>query len=158
MRPADLQALIDRFGALVEAWPAAQRRAAHQLLATSECARIMLAQAKAMEQALRCRPGGNDGISPQRIERVVAATIAKAATMRQARAPVPVRSWPEFRRRLAATEDVWLRCVLAIAAGVLLGLVVGHSSLDVMPASVAQNDAALASLLDAFPGTRWFGS
>ena len=159
MDSAELSTLIDTYGAAVDAWPLAARRAAGDLLAASPDARAMLARAVAMERALRRPPAGEEDISSGRVERVIALAMAQAKMQARTMPDVASRPWPlaGVLGWLSGVGDGWLRYAMPMALGAVLGILVGHVSVD--RAAVVQTDGVgLTALLEAFHTEGWFGS
>lgn len=169
MSPADLSTLIDTYGAALEAWPAELHRAARDLLATSDEARAVLGRAQAMEAVLRSPPDGADAVTAERVERLIALTMARVKTDARA-VPQAARAVPQAplaaRRSLldAARDwlsdwgDGWLRYAMPMAVGAVLGVFAGQISAD-RTGSAQTDSAGLVTLIDAFHNTTGlFGS
>ncbi|MGE0163633.1 MAG: hypothetical protein AB7S71_10905 [Dongiaceae bacterium] len=132
-----LRRLIAAYGADPERWPAGQRARAEALLARSAKARNLLVQGRTLDAWLRAdAPAAAD-------ERLAAAIIAGATSIRQERSPGPASgfdlSWPLPR--------LWPQA-LGLAAAAVLGLIVGWT--DALPPALGGAETIdLADFLDA---------
>lgn len=106
MRLVDFAAALDRRGATIWRWPAAERVAAERLIAESADARALLEAAASVDRAVAglMQPGGP--LPP---------LAGRAASTPKARAGVVMPSWP----RLAAFGGA------ALAASLVLGFALG---------------------------------
>lgn len=150
MRSTELSALIDTYGAALERWPMAQRTRAAALLEASESARSLLAQAQAIECGLRRPPAGCDAVTAERLERIAAMVAAKAKTMPQDRPGPGLRPIAWLGAFAAEIGSGWLRFSMPMAAGAVLGILVGHYSVDPVVPPVAPQGTSFVSLLEMF--------
>ena len=154
MKLVELAALIDRHGAMVTDWPMAEWEAARALLATSDKARAMLTRARSIEVALGRPLTGADAITPERVEGLAEAILARAQATPQQR---PRRS-PPATRLPNAFRAGWIRYVLPMALGALLGILVGQQALEREGRLSLSPGAGLFAVLEALATDRLFGS
>jgi len=128
--------LIEAYGADPARWPAGERSRAEALLARSDRARRLLAEAQALDAVLMAdaRPAAD--------ERLAAAVIARATAAPQERRPKQPR---EFRLDWSLAR-LWPQAV-GLAAAAVLGFVVGWS--DLLPPSAGDDTVDLIDFLDA---------
>jgi len=111
---------LDRYGACVADWPAAQRLGATAVLADSAEARTMLAAAEEVSVLLartRAEPGtGGDGVGPDRTS--LDSIVAIATALPQQRPPTVGLRLPRAGWRYAA-------CVAVALTGFALGVADG---------------------------------
>jgi hypothetical protein len=120
--------LIAAYGADPARWPPGQRGRAEALLARSDQARALLAEAQAFDALLLT------DAKPPADEQLMAAIIARATAALQERAPSPARA-VAFEWSLSR---LWPQAV-GLAAAAVLGLVVGWA--DLLPGNLAGGDA-----------------
>ena len=168
MTPFELETLIDDHGTAMDRWPDAERAAARHLLATSEEARAVLRQAERLEALLGIHGGSTDEQpDPEDILRVIARTQAAAYLTPQLPPPPLVRlirGCARLKTRLLAglqssDPGLW-RYGVPVAVGLVLGVLVGHVSVDQM----AYTDSAdtdetptVETLITASQSTEPFG-
>lgn len=129
--------LIEAYGADPTRWPAGERSRGEALLARSDRARRLLAEAQALDALLMA------DAKPAADERLAAAVIARATAEPQERRPVQPR---EFRLDWSLSR-LWPQAV-GLAAAAVLGFVVGWT--DLLPARQGGADTVdLADFLDA---------
>ena len=148
--------LIDRYGATLDQWPAADRAVALTLLANSPRAQNELKRAQALETSLKAVLRNSldpASLSPERIDQVMARTLAAVHHL-------PPRSRRPLQRIgdwFTTACDGWIRYGVPMAVGAVLGIVVGHVSL---PSSYSEPEtqAGLNALIELSHTTRLFGS
>jgi hypothetical protein len=168
MTPFELEALIDDHGTAMDRWPDAERAAARHLLATSEDARAVLRRAERLE-ALLCiheSETADEPPGPEDILRVIARTQAAAYRTPQLPPPLLVR-WSRWCARLKAelwagfqSSDLGLRYGVPVAVGLVLGVLVGHVSVDPMvytDAADTEVTPTVETLITASQSTEPFG-
>jgi hypothetical protein len=129
--------LIAAYGADPARWPPGQRSRAEALLARSDTARTLLAEAQAFDSLLMT------DARPVADEQLAAAIIARATAVPQERAPLSARAfaldWSLSR--------LWPQAV-GLAAAAVVGFVIGWT--DLLPANFGGGDTIdLADVLDA---------
>ena len=129
--------LIAAYGADPARWPPGRRTRAEALLARSNQARALLAEAQAFDALLRT------DAKPPADAPLAAAIIARATALPQERAAGPVRAsfvveWSPRR--------LWPQAV-GLAAAAVIGFVVGWT--DLLPGSFGGETIDLADVLDA---------
>lgn len=162
MTPEKLAGLIDRYGTTLDQWPMAEGHAARQLLAASPAARAVLERARTLDALLRLED--DPSVTPERAQQVIAHTLNAAQHRPQATAgspaPIPPSVFTAAWGRVAAyAKDVrrWLRAQIAgwddgvwrygmpMAVALVLGVVVGHATLDDIP-PVSRGSSGLEAL------------
>jgi hypothetical protein len=128
--------LIEAYGADPTRWPAGERSRAEALLARSEPARRLLAEAQALDAVLMA------DAKPAADERLAAAVIARATAAPQER---PLTQPREFRLDWSLPR-LWPQAV-GLAAAAVLGFVVGWT--DLLPPAPGADTVDLADFLDA---------
>jgi hypothetical protein len=120
--------LIAAYGADPARWPPGQRGRAEALLARSDRARALLAEAQPFDSLLLA------DAKPPADEQLAAAIMARTIDVPQERAPAPARAvgleWSLSR--------LWPQAV-GLAAAAVLGLVVGWA--DLLPGNIAGGEA-----------------
>jgi hypothetical protein len=138
MTLAQLERLLDTYGAAAEHWPATERAAAERLLATSADAQGLLAAARRLEEtitaALRSEPSDAD------VERLVGAFARPLPPQRHG---IFARWWPAALAR-ADFAPAWPR-VAVLACVAALGFAVGLTNVSArLAADLSPRFAALA--------------
>ncbi len=128
--------LIAAYGADPARWPPGQRAQAEALLARSNAARALLAEAQAFDSLLMADS------KPPTDEQLAAAIIARATAAPQDHQPSPTRAitldWSLSR--------LWPQAV-GLAAAAMLGFVIGWT--DLLPGNFGGDTIDLADILDA---------
>lgn len=155
MKLVELAALIDRHGAMITDWPMAEWEAARALLATSEDARRMLTRARSIEVALGRPLTGEQAVTPERIEQVMTAALARAHTMPQAPVSATGLSWLP---QVSLAADGWVRYGLSMALGAMLGILVGYTAPERAGGVLSQSRTGIAFVLESLYADRPFGS
>jgi hypothetical protein len=137
MTLAQLERLLDTYGAAPEHWPAAERAAAERLLATSTEAQSLLAAARRLDEtiaaAMRSEPSQAD------VERLVGAFARPLPPQRHGFA----RWWPAALARVDFAP-AWPR-VAVLACVAALGFAVGLTNVSArLAADLSPRFAALA--------------
>jgi hypothetical protein len=128
MTPFELESLIDDHGTALEHWPAVEQVAARDLLAHSEEARTVLRRAERLEALLRAPDDG--AMAPDDVMRVIARTRAAAYRTPQLPPPPAVRLRRWCAGLFAVPGDGLWRYGVPVTIGLVLGVLVGHASVD----------------------------
>jgi hypothetical protein len=146
MTHSDFERLLEVYGSDRTRWPVEARASAGQLVARDRAARRLLAEAEALERVLERAPLPTLAGEAALAERIVAAARRSPRMVRTAKADAsfPVAPAPDnvisLRRLPAAprwlTQSTFGGAAGAIAASLMLGIFIGHSSLSqiVLPA------------------------
>ena len=156
MTPENLATLLDRHGSVLDTWPLPERQAAAALLATSEAARGVFRRAERLDTLLRS--GFDEGPDAARVDRVIALTLAAAGRTPQ-HAPMPgwhLRAWWNGHMvRLLTPNAGLLRFAVPVAVALVLGVLVGHASVD--QAAYSAVPTGVETLLTVSHSTELFG-
>lgn len=132
MSEDEFEAMLDRHGGEVAAWPAARRQAAATLLAGSAAARVLLAETAALERMLRADIPAEDSVAAKRMAaRAMLAPQASPRGLAGLLRPRDPRSGRLGRlgspplRLGSAPLRLGLAAALVLAAGVAAGLAIG---------------------------------
>ncbi len=157
MTPLELESLIDHHGAAPERWPEAQRAATRRLLATSEAARTVLKRAERLEALLRDADRGGDAVDSDHVQRIIARTRAAAHRTPQRPPSLLSRLWRGCARGFAVPQDGLWRYGVPAAVGLVLGVLVGHASVDQVAFTDAEVAPNVESLINASQSAEPFG-
>lgn len=135
MTDKDFANRLDRLGSDLSVWPAADRRKAEALLASSPQARAALHRAEDLDRLLR-QAAAVPVIDERRIARVMAATMTAIAAQEPKTSP--------FARLIDRLSGGWMPQLGTAALFGMLGILAGLMS-EQQP--VAVNTAALPDLL-----------
>lgn len=133
---AEFERTLDVFGADQARWPVARREAFRQLVETTERARALLGEARALDRVLdraRCTAGAaqQDALAARILAAAVASPHDRSAPAARASATVirlPVRDTGAVPARPTARfRDLWQAAAVLIAA-LLVGVLAGTSS------------------------------
>jgi hypothetical protein len=139
MTLAELEQMLDVYGADRVRWPSSARTAATQLIARDAGAQRLLAEAEALDLVLESAPVPALAIEAALVERIVAAAqrsprIVKLDDSRPAAAMAPVQAAALPAVTRPAVRRTWLlgreaRAVGFLAACLAIGVVLGDSDL-----------------------------
>ena len=153
MTPEKLATLIDLYGSAVEDWPDhRQRTAALELLRHSQAANSVLRRARGIERCLR--PPADDAIDAAACERLFALTLERARHTPQRPPAFGQRLRAGLDRLLASWGEGWLSYGVPATAALVLGLVVGHVTLD--QTATTQTQAGVEGLMSVSRSTERF--